>query len=98
MVSDKRLGYLEGLVPELGSRGLVARLVRSRSGPAFLRVVNPDAASLSENVTCAPAPDAASGEVADYYWWSWGERMHRADEPHEAARKVAHVLQPSPGH
>ncbi len=94
MVNDKRVGYLEELVPELGSRGLVARVVRTRSGPAFLRVVNPDAASLSENVTCAPAPDAASGEVADYYWWSWGERMHRADDPREAARKVAHVLQP----
>jgi len=94
VVSDRRLCYLEELVPELGSRGLVARVVRTRSGPAFLRVVNPEAASLSENVTCAPAPDSASGEGAHYYWWSWGELMHRVEDPGGAACKVAHVLQP----
>lgn len=89
MVSDNRVGYLEVLEHELGSRGLVARVVRTRSGPAFLRVVNPEAASLAEDVTCAPAPNTRD----HYYWWSWGERMHRVDDPGGAALKLAHVLQ-----
>jgi hypothetical protein len=92
VVSDNRLGYLEELVDELGTRGLTARVVRTRSGPAFLRVCNPEAASLAENVTCAPAPDSS----VHYYWWSWGERMHRVDDPGGAALKVAHVLEAHP--
>ena len=90
MVSDRRVGYLEELEQVLGSRGLVARVVRSTGGPAFLRVVNPEAASLAEDVTCAPSPESHD----HYYWWSWGERMHRVDDPGGAAVKVAHVLQP----
>jgi hypothetical protein len=89
VVSDNRLGYLEELVDELGSRGLTARVVRTRSGPAFLRVCNPEATSLAENVTCAPSPDSSE----HYYWWSWGERMHRVDDPGGAASKVARVLE-----
>jgi hypothetical protein len=88
VVSKDRVGYLEELGHELDSRGLVARVVRTRSGPAFLRVVNPEAASLAEDITCAPAPD----ERDHYYWWSWGERMHRVDDPGGAAVKLAHVL------
>ncbi|WP_242905420.1 hypothetical protein [Actinomadura terrae] len=90
MVSDTRVDYLEELERELDTRGLVARVVRTRSGPAFLRVVNPEAASLAEDVTCAPAPESHD----HYYWWSWGERMHRVDDPGGAALKLAHVLQP----
>lgn len=88
MVNHDRVGYLEELGHELDSRGLVARVVRTRSGPAFLRVVNPEAASLAEDITCAPAPDGRD----HYYWWSWGERMHRVDDPGGAAVKLAHVL------
>jgi hypothetical protein len=90
VVSDRRVGYLRELEHELDARGLVARVVRTRSGPAFLRVVNPAAASLAEDVTCAPAP----GALDHYFWWSWGERMHRVDDVRGAAVKLAHVLQP----
>ncbi|MFB4318467.1 hypothetical protein [Actinomadura sp. 21ATH] len=90
MVTDRRTGYLEELEHELGTRGLVARVVRTRSGPAFLRVVNPDAASLAEDVTCAPCPESPG----HYFWWSWGERMHRVDDPDGAASKLANVLRP----
>ncbi|MCW2902192.1 MAG: hypothetical protein JWO67_4457 [Streptosporangiaceae bacterium] len=87
---DEHVGYLEELVHELGSHGLVARVVRTGSGdPAFLRVVNPQAASLSENVTCALAPEGRD----HYYLWSWGERMHRVGDPGAAAAKVARVLE-----
>lgn len=90
VVSDGRVGHLRALERELDARGLVARVVRTRSGPAFLRVVNPAAASLAEDVTCAPAP----GSHEHYFWWSWGERMHRVDDVDGAAEKLAHVLQP----
>ncbi|WP_395111450.1 hypothetical protein [Actinomadura sp. SCN-SB] len=90
MVTDRRTGYLEELEHELDTWGLVARVVRTRSGPAFLRVVNPEAASLAEDVTCAPAPETH----VHYYWWSWGERLHRVDDPGGAAVKLARVLQP----
>jgi hypothetical protein len=90
VAGDKRIAYLEELVHALDSCGLMARVVRTRSGPAFLRVVNPDAAGLTENVTCAPVPESAE----HYFWWSWGERLHRVDDPGAAARKLARVLEP----
>ena len=91
MVIDRRTGYLEELEHELDTRGLVARVVRTRSRPVFLRVVNPDAASLAEDITCAPAPESQHDH---YYWWSWGERMHHVGDPGGAAVKLARVLQP----
>ncbi|MCW2864861.1 MAG: hypothetical protein JWP48_6569 [Actinoallomurus sp.] len=92
MPDERRVGYLEGLVHELADRGLVARVIRSRSGPAFCRVVNPEAASLSENVMCAPAPGTAD-QLPWFFWWSWGEPLHGVDDPHGAAVKVARVLE-----
>ncbi|GAA0914616.1 hypothetical protein [Nonomuraea longicatena] len=82
------VGHLERLVAELSTHGLLARVVRTQSGRTFVRVINPEATSLSENVTCRPTPD-----VPDWwYCWSWGERMHTADDPAGAATKVARVL------
>jgi hypothetical protein len=91
VIAEQRVTHLEQLRSALGSYGLEARLIRSpHGGPEFLRVRNPRAAGLAENVTCAPAPDGR----ADYYWWSWGERLHGTDDPGVAAGKVAHVLGP----
>jgi hypothetical protein len=83
------MAYLKDLADELDSRGLVARVIRTGSGVAFVRVVNPLATTMRENVTCAPSP---AGLHDWYYWWSWGECMHRVDDPAGAASKVAHVL------
>lgn len=85
-MQEDHFGHLERLVSELAERGLHARVVRTQSGRAFVRVINPKATSLAENVTCRPQA------TTDYYWWSWGERMHRADDPAGAANKVARVL------
>ena len=93
MLRHTRVDHLERLVRELGAQGLIASVVKTRSGPAFLRVMNPEATGLSEIVTCAPAPDSAE----DFFWWSWGELMHRVDDPRGAARKVARVLEPHGG-
>ena len=92
MLDECRVGYLEGLVRELDARGLVARVIRTRSGPAFCRVVNPEAASMSENVLCAPAPGPIE-QPSWFFWWSWGEPMHGVDDPCGAAVKVARVLE-----
>jgi hypothetical protein len=81
-VGEDDFGHLERLASELGTRGFHARVVHSQTGRAFVRVINPNATSLTENVVC---------KAADY-WWSWGERMHRADDPAGAATKVARVL------
>lgn len=83
------MAYLKELVHELDARGLVARVGRTRSGVAFVRVANPLAVTMRESVTCAPSP---AGLHDWYYWWSWGECMHRVDDPAGAASKVAHVL------
>jgi len=91
MVEERRLGYLERLVQELARRGLVARVVRSRSGPSFCRVVNPETSGMSENVMCAPAP-GDTGQRSWLFWWSWGEPMHDVADPGGAAVKVARVL------
>lgn len=94
MIDDRRrrLGYLEQLVARLDAQGLVAHVIRTRSGTTFLQVINPEAANLSEAVTCAPAPPAISGATDWYFWWSWGERMHHAEDPAGAADKVVRVL------
>jgi hypothetical protein len=81
-VGEDDVRRLERLVSELDARGLSARVVRAPSGRAYVRVINPNATSLTENVVCQ----------ATDYWWSWGERMHRADDPAGAATKVARVL------
>jgi len=85
-VREGAVRHLERLATELGARGLLARVVHGRSGDAFVRVINPKATSLAENVTCR------AQAATEYYWWSWGERMHRADDPAGAATKVARVL------
>ncbi|HEY3681763.1 MAG TPA: hypothetical protein VGL93_01925 [Streptosporangiaceae bacterium] len=86
--------YLRDLADQLGTRGLRASVVQGATGVSFVRVVNPRASSLSETVTCAPI--SGDSETPDwYFWWSWGERMHRVDDPAGAATKVARVLESS---
>ncbi len=54
------MAYLKNLADELHARGLMARVIRARSGVAFVRVVNPVATAMRENVTCAPSPAACT--------------------------------------
>ncbi|MCF6472550.1 hypothetical protein FAF44_29755 [Nonomuraea sp. MG754425] len=89
-MGDENFEHLERLVAELGARGLLARVVQAQNGRRFVRVINPNATSLTENVTCRPA---TVSDMPDWwYCWSWGERMHTADDPAGAATKVARVL------
>ncbi|MER7363167.1 hypothetical protein ACI2LC_41580 [Nonomuraea wenchangensis] len=89
-MGDDDYERLERLVKELGARGLLARVIRTQGGRQFVRVINPKATSLTENVTCR---SATVSDMPDWwYCWSWGERMHTADDPAGAATKVARVL------
>ena len=65
--SGGTMAYLKDLAAELQARGLLARVVRGRRGPAFVRVVNPLATTIHESVSCAPSP---AGLHDWYYWWS----------------------------
>ncbi|MEU9831028.1 hypothetical protein AB0D67_05740 [Streptosporangium sp. NPDC048047] len=55
-------------------------------------MINPNATSLAENVTCRAQPATSPFPPDVYYWWSWGERMHTVEDPAGAATKVARVL------
>ncbi|MEW1837452.1 hypothetical protein AB0392_05795 [Nonomuraea angiospora] len=89
-MGDDNFEHLKRLVSELDAHGLLARVVQTQGGRIFARVINPNATSLSENVSCR---STSASDVPDWwYCWSWGERMHKADDPAGAATKVARVL------
>ena len=50
-MGDDNIGHLERLVSELGAHGLLARVVRTQTGRLFVRVINPNATSLSDPAT-----------------------------------------------
>ena len=89
-MGDDNYEHLKRLAAALDAHGLLARVVQTQGGRTFARIINPRATSLSENVTCRPT--SASGTQDWWYCWSWGERMHQADDPAGAATKVARVL------
>lgn len=81
-----RIEYLERLGDQLRLRGLTVRLTIPPTGPPSLHVVNPRATALTENIL---AENSADGW---WFWWSWAERIARADDLGEAADRVARVL------
>jgi hypothetical protein len=81
-----RIAYLEGLGDELRARGFAVRLTIPRGGPPSLHVVNPRASALAESIL------AETTEGSWWFWWSWAERIARADDLAEVADRVARVL------
>jgi hypothetical protein len=69
------------LADELIAHGYEARLVIPGHQPS-LAVRNPEAPVLSENVVVA----------AEWFWWSWAERIAAVADVADAARQVARVL------
>ena len=57
-----------------------------------LRVVNPAAPALAEDVYAGYCEDGSW-----WFWWSWAERIAAASELERAAERVAHVLSAQPG-
>lgn len=76
-----------GLV--LDGKGFRVRINRPIGGPAFLRVANPAAGGLSENVTCKPGCD---DEL--FYFYSWGDPITPVSEMESAAERLMRVLSP----
>lgn len=77
---------LEKLAAELNARGYEARLTVPDGRPAWLAVINPAAAMLTETVM-------AHGE---WFWWPWADRIAPAADVATAADAIARVLALAP--
>ncbi|SRR6266545_4335676 len=82
----RRLGDLRAA---LDAAGFVTKIDQSRSTSAFLRVINPNVAQLSEVIQCDH--HAADGGAL-WFFWSWGEPMCPARDVHRAAKELGHVV------
>ena len=72
---------LERLAAELGVRGLDPVITTAGGRPALV-VSNPRVPALSENILAE----------ADWFWWSWAERIVSTADVPGAADAVARVL------
>ncbi len=83
---------LDQLGPALAVRGMTASLVTPAGRVPSLRVVNPAASALAEDVYAGCCEDGSW-----WFWWSWAERIAAASDLDQAAARIAHVLAASPG-
>ena len=83
---------LDQLGPALTARGMTASLVTPAGRVPSLRVVNPAAPALAEDVYAGCCEDGSW-----WFWWSWAERIAAASDLDQAAARIAHVLAASPG-
>jgi hypothetical protein len=83
---------LDQLGPALAARGMAASLVPSAGRVPSLRVVNPAAPALAEDVYAGCCEDGSW-----WFWWPWAERIAAATDLDQAAARIAHVLAASPG-
>lgn len=73
--------HLGRLAEELARRGLAVTLAPDSERPV-LEVVNPGVRLLSERVACE----------AEWFWWTWAERIAPVDDVRLAADSIAKVL------
>jgi hypothetical protein len=71
---------------------MAASLVTPAGRVPSLRVVNPAAPALAEDVYAGCCEDGSW-----WFWWSWAERIAAATDLDQAAARIAHVLAASPG-
>lgn len=81
------LDRLEGLAAELAKRGLMTRLMTPPGRIPSLRVVNPAACRLAEDVYVGRSQDGMW-----WFWWPWAERIAPGDQMDVAAALIARVL------
>jgi hypothetical protein len=84
--AEAAVTMLEALGAELGCLGLTARLLIRSGQPPALRVANPAAPQLADDIRAAPASPGQPG-----YWWSWGDPVAAAS-PGEAAALISRAL------
>ena len=78
---------LDQLGPALTACGMTASLVTPAGRVPSLRVVNPAAPALAEDVYAGCCEDGSW-----WFWWSWAERIAAASDLDQAAARIAHVL------
>jgi hypothetical protein len=78
---------LDQLGPALTACGMTASLVTPAGRVPSLRVVNPAAPALAEDVYAGCCADGSW-----WFWWSWAERIAAASDLDQAAARIAHVL------
>jgi hypothetical protein len=83
---------LDQLGPALAARGMTASLVTPAGRVPSLRVVNPAAPALAEDVYAGCCEDGSW-----WFWWSWAERIAAASDLDQAAARIAHVLATADG-
>jgi hypothetical protein len=83
---------LDQLGPALAARGMTASLVAPVGRVPSLRVVNPAAPALAEDVYAGCCEDGSW-----WFWWSWAERIAAASDLDQAAARIAHVLAAADG-
>ena len=83
---------LDQLGPALAARGMTASLVTPAGRVPSLRVVNPAAPALAEDVYAGCCEDGSW-----WFWWSWAERIAAASDLDQAAARIAHVLAAADG-
>lgn len=81
------IAVLEELAIRLGADGWQVQLHAPPDRRPMLHVTNPRVTVLSELVT---ADTGADGRW--WFWWSWAERISRADDLDRAAAVIARVL------
>src|SRR5580693_2336185 len=81
------LDQLDRLAPELAKQGMTTNVMAPAGRVPSLRVVNPAAPALAEDVYAGCCEDGSW-----WFWWSWAERIAAATELERAAERVAHVL------
>jgi hypothetical protein len=84
--AEAAVTMLEALGAELGDLGWTARLHITAGQPPALRVANPAAPQLADDIRAAPAAPGQPG-----YWWSWGDPIQAAT-PGEAAALISRAL------
>jgi hypothetical protein len=82
-----RIHYLEALAERLRGEGWYARVTSSAGEAALVRVVNPSAAPLNDDITIGP-------DQAGLCWfrWSFGTRIAHVDNLDIAAARIIQVL------
>ncbi|MGP7998727.1 MAG: hypothetical protein ACLPKI_15630 [Streptosporangiaceae bacterium] len=78
---------LDQLAPALAQHGMSTSLLAPAGRVPSLRVVNPSAPALAEDVYAGCCEDGSW-----WFWWSWAERISAASDLNQAASRIAHVL------
>ncbi len=84
---DYFLDRLTGLAEELGRLGMNSRLTAPVGRVPSLRVVNPAASMLAEDVYVGRSQDGLW-----WFWWPWAQRIAPGDQAATAAALIARVL------